>query len=261
MAPAKKLSTSKAPKKASSKSSSSHPPWTDMIKECIAANPEDARHGVSRPQIKKFVEEKYKVAIGNAQITQLSKAIALGAEKNIFFLPKGLSGRVKLPPKAPKVVDDAKENKPASKTSKTATTKTVPKPATKPGSRTKTVTGKSATTKPVSGRKAPFSKTSTAKAVSSAKVVKKQVPTTKATRTAGRSSTTRADSAVKKTYAGKKPTPERKVKSTTSKGNTKKAATGVSSTSKASRSKTASTKKASSKAASTSRTTKSSKRT
>ena len=75
--------------------------------ECIAANPDDARHGVSRPQIKKFapiscnyilsqtqgyfrfVEEKYKVVIGNAQITQLSKAIALGAEKNIFFLPKG----------------------------------------------------------------------------------------------------------------------------------------------------------------------------
>lgn len=37
----------------------------------------------------RFVEEKYKVAMGNAQITQLSKAIALGAEKNIFFLPKG----------------------------------------------------------------------------------------------------------------------------------------------------------------------------
>ena len=32
MAPAKKLSTSKAPKKASSKSATSHPPWTDMIK-------------------------------------------------------------------------------------------------------------------------------------------------------------------------------------------------------------------------------------
>ncbi|KAN0127537.1 hypothetical protein V8E53_014625 [Lactarius tabidus] len=259
MAPAKKLSTSKAPKKASSKATTSHPPWTDMIKECIAANPEDARHGVSRPQIKKFVEEKYKVVIGNAQITQLSKAIALGAEKNIFYLPKGLSGRVKLPPKTPKVVDDAKENKPASKTSKTATTKTVAKPATKPGSRTKAVTSKSATTKPASGRKAPSSKTSTAKAVSSTKTVKKQVPTAKATKPAGRTSTTRADSAVKKTYAGKKPT-ERKVKSSTSKGVTKKAATGASSTTKASRSKTASTKKATSKATSTSRT-KSAKRT
>lgn len=260
MAPAKKVATSKAPKKASSKSTtSSHPPWTDMIKECIAANPEDARHGVSRPQIKKFVEEKYKVAIGNAQITQLSKAIALGAEKNVFYLPKGLSGRVKLPPKTPKVVDDAKENKPTSKTSKAATTKTVAKPATKPGSRTKAVTGKSAIAKPVSGRKAPSSKT-TAKAVPSTKAVKKQVPTAKSTKPAGRSSTTRSDSAVKKTYAGKKPT-ERKVKSSTSKGSTKKAATGASSTSKASRSKAASTKKASSKAASTSRTTKSSKRT
>jgi histone H1/5 len=77
------------------------------MQECIAAHPEDARHGVSRPQIKKFapiscnyilsqtqgyfrfVEEKYKLVIGNAQITQLSRAIAVGAEKNIFSLPKG----------------------------------------------------------------------------------------------------------------------------------------------------------------------------
>lgn len=77
------------------------------MQECITAHPDDARHGVSRPQIKKFapiscnylisqaqryfrfVEEKYKLDIGNAQITQLSKAIAIGAEKNIFSLPKG----------------------------------------------------------------------------------------------------------------------------------------------------------------------------
>lgn len=63
--------------------------------------------------------------IGNAQVTQLSKAIAVGAEKGIFSLPKGCyfcdilildlssllgpSGRVKLAPKTFKVVDDAKE--------------------------------------------------------------------------------------------------------------------------------------------------------
>jgi hypothetical protein len=37
----------------------------------------------------RYVEEKYKLEIGNAQVTQLSKAIAVGAEKGIFSLPKG----------------------------------------------------------------------------------------------------------------------------------------------------------------------------
>jgi len=118
-----------------------------MIKECISSHPDDSRYGVSRPQIKKFVEETYKLEIGNAQVTQLSKAIAVGAEKGIFSLPKGPSGRVKLAPKAVKAGDDAKENKPTSKTSKTApNTKTASKPATRPGSKPKTVTAKPTTT-------------------------------------------------------------------------------------------------------------------
>lgn len=37
----------------------------------------------------RYVEEKYNLEIGNAQVTQLSKAITSGAEKNIFALPKG----------------------------------------------------------------------------------------------------------------------------------------------------------------------------
>ncbi|KAF8267845.1 hypothetical protein EI94DRAFT_1264344 [Lactarius quietus] len=221
MAPPKKLSTSKTPKKAAARSAPAHPSWTDMIKECIAAYPEDARHGVSRPQIKKFVEERYKLDIGNAQTTQLSRAIAVGAEKNIFSLPKGPSGRVKLAPKPPKVADDATKE-PASKTSKTTTTKTVTKPATKPGSRTKAVTGKSATTKSAGSRKAPSSKSSPAKAAPSTKTAKKQVPAAKSTKAAGRSSMTRSESAVKKTYAGKKLPAEKKVKSSASKGTAKK---------------------------------------
>ncbi|KAH9029552.1 hypothetical protein EDB84DRAFT_1496201 [Lactarius hengduanensis] len=220
MAPAKKVSTSKAPKKATARSAPTHPSWTDMIKECITAHPDDARHGVSRPQIKKFVEEKYRLEIGNAQITQLSRAIAVGAEKNVFSLPKGPSGRVKLAPKAPKVADDAKENKPASKT-KTTTTKTAPKPATKPKSKTKTVTTKSATTKTSSGRKVPSSKT-TPKAAPSTKAVKKQAPAAKPPKPAGRSSTAKTDSALKKTYAGKKLPADKKVKSSTSRGTAKK---------------------------------------
>lgn len=37
----------------------------------------------------RFVEEKYKLEIGAAQTTQLSKAIARGEELGEFVLPKG----------------------------------------------------------------------------------------------------------------------------------------------------------------------------
>lgn len=37
----------------------------------------------------RFVETKYKLEIGAAQTTQLSKAIINGAEKGVFVLPKG----------------------------------------------------------------------------------------------------------------------------------------------------------------------------
>jgi hypothetical protein len=37
----------------------------------------------------RFVEEKYKIALDNSQLTHLSKAITTGAEKGTFVLPKG----------------------------------------------------------------------------------------------------------------------------------------------------------------------------
>ena len=37
----------------------------------------------------RYVEETYKLEMGNAQVTQLSKAITNGAEKGVFVLPKG----------------------------------------------------------------------------------------------------------------------------------------------------------------------------
>ena len=79
--------------------------------ECIAANRDDARVGVSRPQIKKsvirapficpllhlpnkcvhrFVETTYNLDLGPAQVTQLNKAISNGADKGTFYLPKGM---------------------------------------------------------------------------------------------------------------------------------------------------------------------------
>ncbi|KAJ7897897.1 hypothetical protein B0H14DRAFT_3424757 [Mycena olivaceomarginata] len=111
--------------------------------ESIVAHPEDARQGVSRPQIKKFIESKYELTIGNAQNTQLSKALATGIEKNIFVLPKGAccpfcppwGSHQKLAPKAkPANASAAKENKPTrAKPTKTATGK---KPTAKSTTRT-----------------------------------------------------------------------------------------------------------------------------
>ncbi|KAH9967950.1 hypothetical protein BC827DRAFT_1169271 [Russula dissimulans] len=216
MAPSRKSATSKTPKKAVAKSAPTHPSWTDMIKECISSHPDDSRHGVSRPQIKKFVEETYKLEIGNAQVTQLSKAIAVGAEKGIFSLPKGPSGRVKLAPKAVKAGDDAKENKPTSKTSKAApTTKTASKPATKPGSKPKTVTAKpTTTTKSSAGRKAT-SKTAAPAKASSAKTAKKPTGPAKPPKPAAKPpAAKKTEVAPKKTYAGKRTPSEKKTKST-----------------------------------------------
>ncbi|KAJ7762430.1 hypothetical protein B0H14DRAFT_3165637 [Mycena olivaceomarginata] len=89
----KPASFAKAPKKsAKSKTTSSHPPG------CAVSNAEVDR---SRPLVAACWSPiiAYKLSIGAAQNTQLSKALTAGSEKNIFVLPKGPSGRVKLAPK------------------------------------------------------------------------------------------------------------------------------------------------------------------
>lgn len=199
--------------------SPTHPSWVDMIKECIAAYPEDARSGVSRPQIKKFVEEKYKIVFDPTQLSHLSKAIGSGAEKGTFVLPKGPSGRIKLPPKVARVADTSasKENKPA---------KAVPKPATKARP------AKTATTKATTAKSATTKKTATkAKAVTTARSTTKKP----ATQTAARSSATKPAAAKaksapapKKTLAGKKSVPAKKATPSSKRGTAKKAVTGSS---------------------------------
>ncbi|KAG6331037.1 hypothetical protein ID866_8049, partial [Astraeus odoratus] len=142
--------TKSTTKKPVSRPAPTHPSWIDMIKECITASTEDSRYGVSRPHIKKYVEERYKLQIGNAQNTQLARAIATGAEKGIFVLPKGPSGRVKLPPKGSRPADTSasKENKPA----KAVTTKPTPKARPAKAASTKPTTAKSATAKKAASR-------------------------------------------------------------------------------------------------------------
>ncbi|KAI5124504.1 hypothetical protein M0805_003029 [Coniferiporia weirii] len=201
-----KSSTTKKP--AASKSAAVHPSWTDMIKECITEHREEARSGVSRPQIKKYVEAKYKIQIGAAQTSQLNRAIANGAEKGTFVLPKGLSGKVKLPPKRSIELTAAKENKPVKPVAKPRVkaanvnkTKPAPKKTTtvaKKSSSAKLSTKSSTTAKKVpakakkpetakrasSVKKAPAKKTVTGNTRARATTTKSRVPAKKVTKAA-----------------------------------------------------------------------------
>ncbi|KAF5387105.1 hypothetical protein D9615_001869 [Tricholomella constricta] len=191
---------------------SPHPPWVDMIKECIIAHPGDARAGVSRPMIKKFVEDKYRIALDHAAAGQLNRAITSGSEKGTFLLPKGPSGKVKLAPKAR--LDAAKENtKPVSKkpaSTKAAATKV---PATK---------AKVALAKPIAARKVSIARSPTkAKAATAAKTKRATAKPTIATKPARKTTTTTA-----KTAAAKRPSATPKKATTAKKGVAKKAVTG-----------------------------------
>lgn len=103
-----------------------------MIKEAILGHPEEARSGLSRPTIKKFIHKKYPATSKLPEASfnnHISKAIAKGHEKKTFALPKGPSGKVKLAAEAKK----APAKKPAAK--KATTTK---KPAAKKVKKTTT---------------------------------------------------------------------------------------------------------------------------
>jgi len=118
---AKKPSTrTKRPAAKPSKPKGDHPSWKDIIRECIAAHPEEARTGVSRSTIKKFAEDRYGLEPNAANIAHLSRAIANG-EGEIFTLPKGKSGKVKLYKGSPSTTKE--NNKPASVRKATTTAK------------------------------------------------------------------------------------------------------------------------------------------
>ncbi|KAM5542596.1 hypothetical protein V8D89_003557 [Ganoderma adspersum] len=220
MSAAKKTSAAKSAgtRKSAPRAAPTHPSWVDMIKECIAAHPEDARSGVSRPQIKKFVEDNYKLDIGNAQITQLSKAITSGAEKGVFVLPKGPSGRVKLPPKTTRPAEGtaAKENKPDSKSakapakakpaSKATTSKTTAAKKTgavkKPGAKSAAAPKKAAPAKSTATKaKAPAKKAETPKKAPAKKAAAPKKASTASKRDSAKKAATGRAPAAKKTPA------------------------------------------------------------
>ncbi|KAG8217888.1 hypothetical protein J3R82DRAFT_6054 [Butyriboletus roseoflavus] len=219
---AKKSSTgARSSRKTAARPTATHPSWIDMIKECIAANPDDSRQGVSRPHIKRYVEEQYNLPIGNAQNTQLARAIAAGAERGIFVLPKGPAGKVKLPPKNARPVDTSasKENKPA----KVA----APKPATK-GRPTKTASAKATAIKSTSAKKvvARTRTVTAAKASAPKKAAERKAEAAKVSKAAVAKAA--ATKAPKKVLAGKKAAPPKKTTAPAKRGAAKKAVTGTS---------------------------------
>ncbi|KAL1715205.1 hypothetical protein EV715DRAFT_256517 [Schizophyllum commune] len=167
--PTKPASKTAANKPASKAGAVAHPTWVAMITECITSHPEEARTGVSRPTIKKFVESKYHIEVNATTASQLNRAITSGAEKGTFVLPKGPSGKVKLAPKN-HVAEASKEN----------ATPVVKKPAS--------------TSKKPAGVKKPSA-------------TKKTSPPAKKASTAKANAAAKKSTATKKAAAAKKPTP------------------------------------------------------
>ncbi|KAF5391337.1 hypothetical protein D9757_002044 [Collybiopsis confluens] len=221
------------------------PSWKDIIKvksrwllrNCIADHKDEARQGVSRSTIKKYAEEKYKLQMNNAHLSQLNRAISHGAETGIFLLPKGPSGKVKLPPKNKSSAESKENAKPPSKTvakapAKKAVTvpakKTSAAPVKKVTSATKAKpVGKKATTIKAAPVKKPAVKTATKPAMKKAAPAKKVVakPAAKKTTTAKKISTaksakattlgaSKAKTAAKKPVTKAKAAPAKKVATT-----------------------------------------------
>ncbi|KAJ9125646.1 hypothetical protein QFC22_000608 [Naganishia vaughanmartiniae] len=169
MAPTKKTTTAPKPK-------ASHPPFADMIKNCIQAATEDTRLGVSRPSIKKFLATTYKLDMSSAMnIHNLNKAITRGAETGLFDLPKGIGGRVKLVKKAKASAN--KENTPPIKKAPAAkkTVAAAPKKAAAPKAAPKKAAVKPAAPKKAAPAKKTAAPTKT-KAAAASKTATKAAP-------------------------------------------------------------------------------------
>ncbi|POW12554.1 hypothetical protein PSTT_04297 [Puccinia striiformis] len=127
----------------------------DMIKDAIKNDKENVRGGVSRPAIKKYLAFRFKVLDTPSNIARLNKAITKGAEKGIFALPKGASGKVKLA----KTVPEPKAPKPVLATAKPASKPTVKKAVAAKAAPVKKAEPKKATAVKKTTKKAPTAPT------------------------------------------------------------------------------------------------------
>ncbi|APA14007.1 hypothetical protein sscle_12g087770 [Sclerotinia sclerotiorum 1980 UF-70] len=117
-----KAASSAAPK--AKAAPSDHASYQDMIIDAIINLKE--RNGSSRIQLKKYLKANNKINASDSMFDSLfNRALKAGVAKEVFIMPKGSSGTVKLAPKAKKA--------PADKPKKAATEKktTEKKPAVK----------------------------------------------------------------------------------------------------------------------------------
>ncbi|KAL7419578.1 hypothetical protein Q5752_005490 [Cryptotrichosporon argae] len=160
------------------KKTAGHPTFLAMIQDAIKAHPEDARAGVSRPTIKKYLAEHYKIDMSSASnVNNLSNAIKRGAETGALNLPKGIGGRVKLVAK-PKTAAAGKENTPpkAAFAKKPVAKKAAPRAAAKPATKAAPKTAAKPAAKKTAAK--PAAKKPAAKKTSSASA--KKAPAAKA---------------------------------------------------------------------------------
>ncbi|EIW66583.1 histone H1/5 [Tremella mesenterica] len=148
-----------APKKPNA---AAHPTFLSMIQECIASHPEESRAGVSRPTLKKYLADKFKLDMSSqSNVTNLSNAIKRGAATGALTLPKGPAGRVK---GGAKKAPAGKENVAPKAAKKPASKKAAP--AKKPAAAKKAPAVKKPAApakKPASKKAAPAKKTSAPK--------------------------------------------------------------------------------------------------
>ncbi|KAJ1037134.1 hypothetical protein NDA11_001413 [Ustilago hordei] len=107
-----------AKKAASKKAAGTSVSYEAMIKEAILAHPADARAGIGRATIKKYIQSHHPETAKGSEAsfnTRVNQAITRGAEKKTFLLPKGPSGKVKLAPKAKVEKKAPAAKKPAAK--------------------------------------------------------------------------------------------------------------------------------------------------
>ncbi|KAB5596456.1 hypothetical protein CTheo_93 [Ceratobasidium theobromae] len=218
-------------------------PWLTPVssQECIVAHREDSRAGVSRPMIKKFLEEQYKIDITPSHITNINRAIARGAETNVFTLPKGPSGKVKL---APKKTSESKENHaPAAAKKSIASTKkssTTSKRATSKATSTPKKATSTARTKKLADKKPEATKSTSTRAKSSIDAKPSRKKTT--AKPATKPETTKSTS-TRKTATAKKASTTRKAPTTKPRATTRAKKT-TSSTSSSAKAKASGTTKA-----------------
>ncbi|TGO35508.1 hypothetical protein BHYA_0156g00320 [Botrytis hyacinthi] len=138
MPPKAATTTAAAPK--AKAAPSDHASYQDMIIDAIINLKE--RNGSSRIQLKKYLKANNKINAGDSMFDSLfNRALKNGVAKEVFIMPKGSSGTVKLAPKAKKAPAEkapkkATEKKAAVK--KTAVKKTTATKEKKPADATAT---------------------------------------------------------------------------------------------------------------------------